>query len=139
MVSTSVLTTSPSKTGVWDCYLAVGTGLNVIMSSNIHNQDDCLAINKGTNIVFKGNTCNGGHGISIVCYSLSQVQHRIIDYWYRDPSTLALRFPASSFQATLSLTSRPVLFNLIVVCLTLSIIVIKLFASRPSPLLRVVQ
>ena len=29
------------------------------------NQDDCVAINKGTNIVFKGNTCSGGHGISI--------------------------------------------------------------------------
>ncbi|KAG6839184.1 hypothetical protein C0991_005145, partial [Blastosporella zonata] len=28
--------------------------------------DDCLAINKGSNIVFKGNTCSGGHGISIV-------------------------------------------------------------------------
>ncbi|KDR69429.1 hypothetical protein GALMADRAFT_230660 [Galerina marginata CBS 339.88] len=31
----------------------------------IVSQDDCLAINKGSNIVFKGNTCNGGHGISI--------------------------------------------------------------------------
>ncbi|KAF4620649.1 hypothetical protein D9613_000235 [Agrocybe pediades] len=36
-----------------------------IQNSNIHNQDDCLAINKGTNIVFKGNSCTGGHGISI--------------------------------------------------------------------------
>ncbi|PPQ65450.1 hypothetical protein CVT26_000102 [Gymnopilus dilepis] len=31
----------------------------------VHNQDDCLAINKGTNITFTGNTCTGGHGISI--------------------------------------------------------------------------
>lgn len=30
------------------------------------NQDDCLAINKGSNIVFQRNTCSGGHGISIV-------------------------------------------------------------------------
>lgn len=28
--------------------------------------DDCLAINRGTNIVFTGNTCSGGHGISVV-------------------------------------------------------------------------
>ncbi|KAI0777508.1 endo-polygalacturonase PG1 [Trametes elegans] len=37
----------------------------VIENSTIHNQDDCLAINKGSNIVFQGNTCIGGHGISI--------------------------------------------------------------------------
>ncbi|KAJ8076811.1 hypothetical protein PM082_001234 [Marasmius tenuissimus] len=37
----------------------------VISNSNIHNQDDCLAINKGSNITFTGNTCTGGHGISV--------------------------------------------------------------------------
>ncbi|KAI0634992.1 endo-polygalacturonase PG1 [Trametes polyzona] len=37
----------------------------VIENSTIHNQDDCLAINKGSNIVFQGNTCIGGHGISV--------------------------------------------------------------------------
>ncbi|OSD00513.1 glycoside hydrolase family 28 protein [Trametes coccinea BRFM310] len=36
-----------------------------IQDSTIHNQDDCLAINKGSNIVFQRNTCIGGHGISI--------------------------------------------------------------------------
>lgn len=36
-----------------------------IQNSVIKNQDDCLAINKGSNIVFKGNTCSGGHGISV--------------------------------------------------------------------------
>ncbi|KAI0766299.1 endo-polygalacturonase PG1 [Irpex lacteus] len=36
-----------------------------IEDSTIHNQDDCLAINKGSNIVFQRNTCIGGHGISI--------------------------------------------------------------------------
>ncbi|THH01440.1 hypothetical protein EW145_g6915 [Phellinidium pouzarii] len=36
-----------------------------IQNSMIKNQDDCLAINKGSNIVFTGNTCSGGHGISI--------------------------------------------------------------------------
>jgi polygalacturonase len=37
----------------------------VIQDSVIHNQDDCLAINKGTNITFQRNSCTGGHGISI--------------------------------------------------------------------------
>ncbi|KAJ6583338.1 glycoside hydrolase [Mycena sp. CBHHK59/15] len=36
-----------------------------IESSTVTNQDDCLAINRGTNIVFQGNTCSGGHGISV--------------------------------------------------------------------------
>ncbi|KAJ7673946.1 glycoside hydrolase [Mycena polygramma] len=36
-----------------------------IESSSVANQDDCLAINKGENIVFSGNTCSGGHGISV--------------------------------------------------------------------------
>jgi len=30
------------------------------------SQDDCLAINRGSNIVFQRNTCTNGHGISIV-------------------------------------------------------------------------
>ncbi|RPD79321.1 endo-polygalacturonase PG1 [Lentinus tigrinus ALCF2SS1-7] len=37
----------------------------IIQDSTIHNQDDCLAINKGSNIVFQRNTCIGGHGISV--------------------------------------------------------------------------
>lgn len=36
-----------------------------IENCTIHNQDDCIAINKGSNIVFKNNNCYGGHGISI--------------------------------------------------------------------------
>ncbi|KAG8731971.1 hypothetical protein FRC11_001288, partial [Ceratobasidium sp. 423] len=31
----------------------------------IYNQDDCIAINKGSNIIFQRNYCSGGHGISI--------------------------------------------------------------------------
>lgn len=41
-------------------------GSNSERLSTIHNQDDCLAINKGSNIVFQRNTCIGGHGISVV-------------------------------------------------------------------------
>ncbi|KAF8736079.1 Glycosyl hydrolases family 28, partial [Rhizoctonia solani] len=36
-----------------------------IEDSTVSNQDDCIAINKGYNIIFKGNSCTGGHGISI--------------------------------------------------------------------------
>ncbi|KAJ7229009.1 pectin lyase fold/virulence factor [Mycena pura] len=38
-----------------------------IQNSIVTNQepDDCLAINRGTNITFTGNSCTGGHGISI--------------------------------------------------------------------------
>jgi polygalacturonase len=31
----------------------------------VHNQDDCLAVNSGSNIKFHGAMCDGGHGISI--------------------------------------------------------------------------
>ncbi|KAF8599648.1 endo-polygalacturonase PG1 [Ceratobasidium sp. AG-I] len=36
-----------------------------IQDSTVHNQDDCLAINKGSNIIFQRNSCTGGHGISV--------------------------------------------------------------------------
>ncbi|KAI1780529.1 endopolygalacturonase [Hypoxylon cercidicola] len=36
-----------------------------ILQANVRNQDDCLAINSGTNIEFRGGTCSGGHGLSI--------------------------------------------------------------------------
>ncbi|EKV11350.1 Endopolygalacturonase 1 [Penicillium digitatum] len=36
-----------------------------IISPTVHNQDDCLAINSGSNIHFTGAQCTGGHGISI--------------------------------------------------------------------------
>ncbi|KIO31155.1 carbohydrate-binding module family 1 protein [Tulasnella calospora MUT 4182] len=37
----------------------------------VMNQDDCLAINKGSNITFQNNKCSGGHGISIGSISSS--------------------------------------------------------------------
>ncbi|KAJ5896315.1 endopolygalacturonase II [Penicillium subrubescens] len=36
-----------------------------IRNAVVKNQDDCLAVNSGTNIVFTGGTCSGGHGLSI--------------------------------------------------------------------------
>ncbi|KAG9082113.1 hypothetical protein FRC07_014305 [Ceratobasidium sp. 392] len=36
-----------------------------IQDCTVYNQDDCLAINKGSNIIFQRNSCSGGHGISV--------------------------------------------------------------------------
>ncbi|KAF6205632.1 hypothetical protein GE061_019805 [Apolygus lucorum] len=36
-----------------------------ISDSIVHNQDDCLAVNSGSDITFENNVCIGGHGISI--------------------------------------------------------------------------
>jgi polygalacturonase len=36
-----------------------------IDGATVYNQDDCLAINSGTNIKFVNGYCSGGHGISI--------------------------------------------------------------------------
>ncbi|KAG2128451.1 glycoside hydrolase [Suillus cothurnatus] len=47
-----------------DGFDVVGDNL-VIQKSIVFNQDDCLAINMGTNITFADNYCEGGHGISI--------------------------------------------------------------------------
>ncbi|KAK7431990.1 Polygalacturonase 1 [Neonectria magnoliae] len=44
----------------------VGSSTGVYISGAIvKNQDDCLAINSGTNITFTGGSCDGGHGLSI--------------------------------------------------------------------------
>lgn len=44
----------------------VGVSENVYISGAVVlNQDDCLAINSGTNITFTGGSCTGGHGLSI--------------------------------------------------------------------------
>ncbi|VUC31385.1 unnamed protein product [Clonostachys rosea] len=44
----------------------VGSSTGVYISGAIvKNQDDCLAVNSGTNITFTGGQCSGGHGLSI--------------------------------------------------------------------------
>ncbi|KAL7413032.1 glycoside hydrolase [Mrakia frigida] len=47
-----------------DCF-DVSASSVTISKCTCNNQDDCLAINSGSNIVFTGNKCIGGHGISI--------------------------------------------------------------------------
>jgi polygalacturonase len=36
-----------------------------IMNVVVDNQDDCLAVNSGSDITFENNYCSGGHGVSI--------------------------------------------------------------------------
>jgi len=36
-----------------------------ISGCTVINQDDCIAINSGSNILFENNVCTGGHGMSI--------------------------------------------------------------------------
>lgn len=44
----------------------IGSSVGVnITNANVQNQDDCVAINSGTNIHISGATCSGGHGVSI--------------------------------------------------------------------------
>ncbi|KAJ5523642.1 hypothetical protein N7513_004656 [Penicillium frequentans] len=37
----------------------------VITGANVYNQDDCVAVNSGTDITFENGVCSGGHGLSI--------------------------------------------------------------------------
>lgn len=37
----------------------------VITGAQVWNQDDCVAVNSGKNVLFKDSFCSGGHGISI--------------------------------------------------------------------------
>ncbi|KAF2658961.1 glycoside hydrolase family 28 protein [Lophiostoma macrostomum CBS 122681] len=44
----------------------IGTSSNVIIDgAKVYNQDDCVAINSGTDITFENGLCSGGHGLSI--------------------------------------------------------------------------
>ncbi|KAK5698885.1 Polygalacturonase 1 [Elasticomyces elasticus] len=44
----------------------IGSSNGVYISgANVKNQDDCVAINSGTDISFTGGSCSGGHGLSI--------------------------------------------------------------------------
>ncbi|QRV99630.1 polygalacturonase [Ceratobasidium sp. AG-Ba] len=46
-------------------YDLVSVSSLTIQDSTVHNQDDCLAINQGSNIIFQNNNCINGHGISV--------------------------------------------------------------------------
>lgn len=37
----------------------------ILENTSVDNQDDCVAVTSGQNILVTGMTCNGGHGLSI--------------------------------------------------------------------------
>ncbi|KAI1541248.1 Glyco-hydro-28 multi-domain protein [Pyrenophora tritici-repentis] len=45
----------------------IGSSSNVVIDGavKVYNQDDCVAVNSGTDITFKNGFCSGGHGLSI--------------------------------------------------------------------------
>ena len=44
----------------------IGSSTNVVINgANVYNQDDCVAINSGTDITVENSVCSGGHGLSI--------------------------------------------------------------------------
>jgi len=47
-----------------DCFDVSSSSLT-IKDSFCYNQDDCIAINSGSDIYFQNNLCSGGHGMSI--------------------------------------------------------------------------
>ncbi|KAF6211509.1 hypothetical protein GE061_012021 [Apolygus lucorum] len=51
-----------------------------IYNSRVNNQDDCLAINSGWNIVFENNVCEGGHGIAVAVggYDVNEAKNILI-------------------------------------------------------------
>lgn len=44
--------------------ISSSTGITV-KNSVVKNQDDCVAINQGSNMLFENLTCSGGHGLSL--------------------------------------------------------------------------
>ncbi|KAF9344318.1 hypothetical protein BGX26_004531 [Mortierella sp. AD094] len=44
--------------------VSASTGVTIV-GAKVYNNDDCLAVNSGSNIAFTDNYCYGGHGISI--------------------------------------------------------------------------
>ncbi|KAJ3235766.1 hypothetical protein HDU81_000184 [Chytriomyces hyalinus] len=69
-----------------------GNGIT-IQNSWVHNQDDCLAINKsqGKGVKFLNNTCIGGHGISISAKEGGIVENVLVKDCVVKQSTNAIR------------------------------------------------
>ncbi|KAF8523681.1 endo-polygalacturonase PG1 [Hysterangium stoloniferum] len=56
----------------------VGSKDLVIQNCIVINQDDCIVINYGSNILLQNNRCINGHGISIACRSQDNVSGVVI-------------------------------------------------------------
>ncbi|KAK7729816.1 hypothetical protein SLS53_009184 [Cytospora paraplurivora] len=48
-----------------DCFDIGSSSTVTITGAECYNQDDCVAINSGTDITFENGVCSGGHGLSI--------------------------------------------------------------------------
>lgn len=97
-------------------------------------KDDCLAINKGTNIVFQGNSCTGGHGISIVrsLIGMDWKNKNILTNNCRDPLTPMSQSPASLFPEILLPTSECYHSYTHYTVSSICWIATKLFVSKPN-------
>jgi len=70
------------------------SGNNVLVEDNhVWNGDDCIAVNKGNNITFRNNVCEGGHGISIS--AATGVSNVLFDNCTSVNSLYATRFKSS--------------------------------------------
>ncbi|KAA8907995.1 polygalacturonase precursor [Sphaerosporella brunnea] len=56
------VTNGGHNTDAFDIGSSTGITIN---KATVYNQDDCLAINSGSDIVFSNGYCSGGHGLSI--------------------------------------------------------------------------
>lgn len=56
----------------------------LITGAKVWNQDDCVAINSGKNIVFKNGFCSGGHGLSIGSVGLSENPPYVSNVTFQD-------------------------------------------------------
>nr|AHG54223.1 polygalacturonase 17 [Lygus lineolaris] len=73
-----------------------------IKNCDVYNQDDCLAINSGRNIVFENNTCTGGHGISIGSVGNgAQVEKVLVKGCKVSQSTLGIRIKTKKDESCL--------------------------------------
>ncbi|KAF8180802.1 glycoside hydrolase [Mycena galopus ATCC 62051] len=87
------------------------TDVGVLLALTSISTDDCLAINRGSNITFTGNSCTGGHGISISNISAGfnhnqQVRpylcHVIYLTLYRSGNALRIKTDATATGSTVS-------------------------------------
>lgn len=69
-----------------DCFDIGSSDGVTITGAKCYNQDDCVAVNSGTNIKFTGGLCSGGHGLSIG--SVGGRSDNIVENVYFESSTV---------------------------------------------------
>lgn len=69
-----------------DCFDIGSSDGVTITNAKCYNQDDCVAVNSGTNIKFTGGLCSGGHGLSIG--SVGGRSDNVVENVYFESSTV---------------------------------------------------